>query len=184
MIAVSRVAVNHDGRGGSATDPLVWDQGSKRKQRKTDIRVNVNLTSLPGPPGFLNGTWVQVHGGCITGADVAAWPYSVSTLCKFTAFLGSLQCPVGAEDLRHFGVSFLEVLILFEQWVGHQLLSERVTRPHVRANRPISISSVPVSEGTEIRQGCQFINTWFGLRTSYLVELEGFYHVGALTCRG
>ena len=27
MIAVSRVAVNHDGKGGSAPDPLVWDQG-------------------------------------------------------------------------------------------------------------------------------------------------------------
>ena len=52
MVAVSQVAVNHDGRGGSAPDPLVWDQGSKRKQRKTHIRVNVDLASLPGPPGF------------------------------------------------------------------------------------------------------------------------------------
>ena len=69
MIAVPRVAVNHDGRCGSAPDPLVWDQKSKRKQRETDIRVKVDL-----PPGFLNGPWVQVHGGCLSGADVAAWP--------------------------------------------------------------------------------------------------------------
>ena len=48
MIAVAGVAVNHDGRSGSAPDPLVWDQGSKRKQRKNDIRVNVDLASLPG----------------------------------------------------------------------------------------------------------------------------------------
>ena len=40
MVAVSRVAVNHDGRGGSAPDLLVWDHGSKRKQRKTDSRIN------------------------------------------------------------------------------------------------------------------------------------------------
>ena len=51
-IAVARVTVNHDGRGGTAPDPLVWDQGSKKKARKLDIRVNVDLASLPGPPGF------------------------------------------------------------------------------------------------------------------------------------
>ena len=54
---------------------------------------------------------------------------------------------------------FLELLILFEQWAGHRLLSEKVTRPHVRANRPILIPSVPVSEGIEIRHGCQFIRS-------------------------
>ena len=58
MIAVSRVAVNHDGKGGSAPDPLVWDQGSKPKVRKLDIRVIVDLASLPGLPGFLNGSWI------------------------------------------------------------------------------------------------------------------------------
>ena len=30
MIAVARVSVNHDGKGGTAPDPLVWDQGSRR----------------------------------------------------------------------------------------------------------------------------------------------------------
>ena len=40
MVAVSRVAVNHDGPGGSAPDPLVWDQGSNRKQREIETRVN------------------------------------------------------------------------------------------------------------------------------------------------
>ena len=39
------------------------------------------------------------------------------------------------------------------------MLSEKVTRPHVRANRPILIPSVPVSEGIEIRHGCQFISS-------------------------
>ena len=40
--------------------------------------------------------------------------------------------------------SYPEVLILFEQWAGHRLLSEMVARPHVRAHRSISISSVLV----------------------------------------
>ena len=60
--------------------------------------------------------------------------------------------------MGHFGVSFLELLILFEQLAGHRLLSEKVTRLHVRANRPILIPSVPVSEGIEIRHGCQFLS--------------------------
>ena len=44
-------------------------------------------------------------------------------------------------------------MILFEQWAGHGLLSEKVTRPHVRANRPILIPSVLV------RHGCQFLSS-------------------------
>ena len=139
MIAVSRVTVNHDGRGGTAPDHLVWHQGSKKKQRKVDIGVdigvNIDLASLPGPPGFLHGPWVQVHGGCISGADIAAWPYSVTLPCKLVAFLGSLHWPADSGDLGHFVVSYLEVFILFEQWAGHLLLSEKVTRPHERGHR-------------------------------------------------
>ena len=53
--------VNHDGRCGTAPDPLVWDQVSRPKARKLAIRVNVDLASLPGPPGFVRaldaGSW-------------------------------------------------------------------------------------------------------------------------------
>ena len=65
MIAVARVSVNHDGKGHTAPDPLVWDQGSRPKVRKLAIRVNNDLASLPGPPGFLNSSWVQVAAGRI-----------------------------------------------------------------------------------------------------------------------
>ena len=153
MIAVARVSVNHDGKGGTAPDPLVWDQGSRPKARKLDIRVNVDLASLLGPPGFLNHSWIHVHAGRIAGDDVAAWPYSVGIfLVRFTTFLSTLHWPSGTGDL------ILELLILFEQWAGHRLLSEKVTRPHVRANRPILLPSVPVTEGIEIRHGCQFLS--------------------------
>ena len=37
---------------------------------------------------------------------------------------------------------------------------KKVTGPHVRANRPILIPSVSVSEGIEIRHGCQFLSSW------------------------
>ena len=36
---------------------------------------------------------------------------------------------------------------------------KKVTRPHVRAHRPILIPSVLVTEGTEIRHGCQFLSS-------------------------
>ena len=39
------------------------------------------------------------------------------------------------------------------------MLSEKVTRPHVRANRLILIPSVPVSEGIGFRHGCQFLSS-------------------------
>ena len=74
-------------------------------------------------------------------------------------FLGTLHWPASSDDLGHFGISFQELLILFEQWADHRLLSEKVFRPHVRANRPILIPSVPVSEGIEIRHGRQFISS-------------------------
>ena len=48
------------------------------------------------------------------------------------------------------------------QWAGHRLLSEKVTRPHVRPNRPILIPSVLVSEGVEIGQECQFVGSLLG----------------------
>ena len=87
MIAIAGVSVNHDGKGGTAPDPLVWDQGSRPKVRKLAIRVNVGLASLPGPPGFLNSSWIQVDAGHITGADISPWPYSVGILVRFTSFL-------------------------------------------------------------------------------------------------
>ena len=106
MVAIARVSVNHDGRGGTAPDPLVWDQGSKPKVRKLAIRVTVDLASLPGPPGFLNNSWVQVHGGHITGADIAIWPFSVGVLVWFTSFLGTIHWPSSSLDLVIFGSPF------------------------------------------------------------------------------
>ena len=53
MIAIARVSVNHDGRGGTAPD-----RGPK--VRNLAIRVTVDLVSLPGPLSFLGGPWIVV----------------------------------------------------------------------------------------------------------------------------
>ena len=47
----------------------------------------------------MNSSWIQVDTGHITGADIAAWPYSVSILVRFTSFLTTLHWPSGPEDL-------------------------------------------------------------------------------------
>ena len=93
---------------------LVWDQGSMPMVHKLAIRVNVDLASLPGPPGFLNNHWVQVDAGHITSADISAWPYSVGILVSGSlSFLGTLHWPSVSVDLGHFGISFLEVAYSF-----------------------------------------------------------------------
>ena len=52
MIAIARVSVNHGGKGGTAPDPLVWDQESEPKVRKLAIRVNVDLCLTSWPSWF------------------------------------------------------------------------------------------------------------------------------------
>ena len=77
LVAVSGVAVNMMGKGVLPLTHLSGTQVGRRKVRRTETRVNVDLASLPGPCGFLHGPWMQVDGGCITGLDVVAWPNSV-----------------------------------------------------------------------------------------------------------
>ena len=44
--------VNHDGRDGTAPDPLVWSAGAHPKRRWLVHAVR-DLAFLPGPPGIL-----------------------------------------------------------------------------------------------------------------------------------
>ena len=151
MIAFSQVSVNHGGLAGSAADALVWDQAVVVSNASLILGLMLTLLCFPALLAFWMGLGFRP-----SGADTAAWPYSVGLLCEFSAFLGSLHWPPDTGNMGHCG-SYLEILILFEQWAGHGgLLSEKVTRPHVRAHRSISISSVPVSDGIEIRQGGPF----------------------------
>ena len=44
--------------GGVVLRRILWF-GSKAKQRKVDVRVNVDLSNLPGPLGFWGGLWFR-----------------------------------------------------------------------------------------------------------------------------
>ena len=115
MIAVSRVSDNHDGRGGTAPQPVVWVRGSRAQLRKVDNRVNIDLAALPRPLGFLDGPWVQV---VVLSLNVTLLPgHTVSVCCVSSPpFLSSVLWLVDSGDFGHHGVSYLEVLVLFEQW--------------------------------------------------------------------
>ena len=77
MVAIPRVAVNHDGQGGTAPDSRCLGTGSGVKQRKVEARGHEDLATLPGPPGFLCGPWILVNSGCITVGS----PWSFLPLC-------------------------------------------------------------------------------------------------------
>ena len=91
------------------------------------------------------------------------WPYSVGILVKWVAFLSSLYCPAARADLGVGGVSFVEMLILYELWAGERLVLEKAVPRYWRPGRPISVSAVPFGPGTDIWRFCSFIRALFSV---------------------
>ncbi len=159
MVAISRIEVNHDGFGGSAPDAMVWDVGGVAKTRAPSFRLIVDYATLPGLPDFLSSSWCTLDPLPITADDVAAWPYGVNILLVFSSFLASLHWPQGVSDLGKFGISYFELLLMFEVFSGFRLQTENTVRPHLRSNRSLAFSGFSVGIGQEIRHGCQFIHS-------------------------
>ena len=159
-MAISRAVVNHDDGSGTAPNPLVWSAGSLPKRRRVVDAVR-NFAFLPGPVGIWSGSWAASAVGGITVDDVRVWPYSVSLLVKMSAFLSILHWPVGGADLGVGGVSFVELLILFELWAGERLCLEGAIPRHRRVGRPISVSAVPFGPGIDIWRSCRFSRAIF-----------------------
>ena len=159
-MAIARAVVNHDDGGGTAPNPLVWSNGSLPK-RKGVVDVVRNFAFLPGPVGLWSGEWVSFGVCGITVEDVRVWPYTVSLLVKLSAFLGTLHWPVGDVDLGVGGVSFVELLILFELWAGERLCLERAVPKYRRVGRPISVSAVPFGPGIDIWRSCRLFSAIF-----------------------
>ena len=132
FIAISRAVVNHDGRDGTAPDPLVWSAGALPKRRRVVHPVR-DRAFLPRPPGIWDSEWVNVLASAISADDVAHWPYTTGLLVKMVAFLGTLHWPAGGLDLGVGGISYVELLILSELWAGERLSLEKA---HPRWLRP------------------------------------------------
>ena len=78
-----------------------------------------------------------VFWGSVSADDVALWPYSPGLLVKWVSFLGSLHWPVDGLDLGVGGISYVELLILYELWAGERLSLERAVPRYLRHGRPI-----------------------------------------------
>ena len=161
MVAIARESINISDGAGSTVDPLCWDRGARAKVRRVDDRVLVEYAQLPGPSNFLDHYWVTFDSGPLTDIDVTLWPFSVPMLVKFTSFLSTLRWPEGLNEMGKFGVSYLEILILFEKWVGHRLLPEKTVPIGCRPGRSFHAGTSPVSEGVQLRIGCQFVGSLF-----------------------
>ena len=161
MVAISRIEVNHDGFGGTAPDAMVWDKGAVTKTCSPSFRLIIDHAALPGPPNFLDSTWCTLDSLPITPDDVAAWPYSVDILLVFSSFLASLHWPQGTSDLGKFGISYFELLSMFEVYPGYRLQTEKTVRPYLRSRGPLAFSGFAVGFGQEIRHGCQFLHSFF-----------------------
>ena len=163
MVAISRIEVNHDGFGGTAPDAMVWDKGGIVKTRAPSFRLIVDQATLPGPPGFLSSIWCTLYPLPITQDDVAVWPYSVNILLVFSSFLASLHWPQSAPDLGKFGISYLELLLMFEVCTGHRLLTEKLFAPTSVPVDPWFFRGFPVGVGQEIDMAVSFFKAFFGL---------------------
>ena len=73
FIAIARAAVNHDGLGGTAPDPLVWSAGALHKRRRL-VHAFRDRAFLPGPPGIWHSEWFQIPAAVVCADDVALWP--------------------------------------------------------------------------------------------------------------
>ena len=93
FIAISRAVVNHDGRDGTAPDPLVWSAGALPKRRRLVHAVR-DRAFLPGPLGIWHSEWIQIPATAISAEDIALWPYTPRLLVKWVSFLNSLHWPV------------------------------------------------------------------------------------------
>ena len=89
--------------------------------------------------------------------DIAHWPYTPGLLVKWVAFIGTLHWPVAGADLGVGGISYVELLILYELWAGERVSLEKAHPRYLRPGRPISVSAVPFGPGIDIWRSCRFI---------------------------
>ena len=87
FIAISRAVVNHDGRDGTALDPLVWSAGALPKRRRL-VHAVLDRAFLLGPLGIWDGGWVNVPAPAVSADDIACWPYTHGLLVKWVSFFG------------------------------------------------------------------------------------------------
>ena len=168
FIAIARVLVNDDGKGGTAPDPLVWCSGAKGKRRRV-IEAVRDFAMIPGPQRLWVGRWFKWPDIAISDNDVGRWPFSTGALVKMAAFLSSLSWPSEVSDLGPGGVSYVEILILYERWAGERLRVEDSIPKYRKPGRPISVSAAPLCPDVDVWRLCEY----FGRMMRALCHLPG-----------
>ena len=172
FIAISRAVVNHDGRGGTAPNPLVWSAGALHKRRRLVHAVR-DRAFLPGPPGIWHSEWYQIPAAAICAEDIAIGLRLLVFWSSGFLFLSSLHWPIGDLDLGVGGVSYVELLlIMYELWAGERLQLEKAHPRYLRPGRPISVSAVPFGPGIDIWRSCRFFGAL--MRSLFVYFLVGF----------
>ena len=139
---------------------------------------------MSGPAGICDGEWIALAAALVTADDVGTRPYSVRILVKWVAFLSSLHWPAASADLGVGGVSFVEILILYELWAGDWSWKKAYPR-YRRPGRPISVSAVPFGPGTDIWRSCRLIGALFRVLCALPGGIGRFMpcDIGAKHCR-
>ena len=158
FIAIARSVLNDDGMSGTTLHPVVWSTAANPKRRRVETGGG-NFARLPGPVSLWTSDWCQLPVACVGEGDIALWPFSVGLLLKFVHFLRSLHWPRVVGDLGVGGVSYLELLILYEKWAADRLVVESAVPFARRVGHPISVSAVPVGPGIDIGRSCRFLRS-------------------------
>ncbi len=104
---------------------------------------------------------------------------------KLCSFLRSLHWPSSVSDLAVGGVSFVELLILYERWAGERLVLEMSVPKIRRLDRPISVSAVPAGPSIDTWPSCRFLGAMLRALGGLAGGLGRFfpYRLGANHCR-
>ena len=153
---ISRAVVSAHDSSGIAPDHQVWSVGGLPKMRRV-VRAVRDAALLPGPASIWESGSVCVLPTSINAGDVGLWPYSAGALVKLAAFVGTLHWPASGADLGVGGVSYVELLVLYELWAGERLRLEKAVPRGRRIDRPISVSAVPPGPGIDIGRSCRFL---------------------------
>ena len=180
FIAISRAVVNEDGRGGLAPDPMVWSAGGRHKRRRPVEAVR-DYAMLPGPQRLWVGGWFQWPVIRITEDDVSRWPFSPGCLVKLAAFLSSLTWPSEVVDLGAGGVSYVELLILYERWAGKDFVLRSLFRNTGGLGVQFRCQLHPSCPDADIWKSCAgSLDICFELWLGCLAVWEGFFLVELL----
>ena len=118
FIAMSRAAVNHDGRGGTAPDPLVWSAGVPSQEASSGSRSSGSGISAWGSCYLGNLSGLLCLHLLLVLRILPIGPYTAGLLVKWVSFFGSLHWPGGGLDLGVGVVSCVEFCSFFMSFLG------------------------------------------------------------------